>query len=230
MCWNYKRWFKHFENNTCFLCARKPLAVKIWNGVKLSLYIFIFSSLFRQQAAARIFVIRILLYGHNTLNWTVRHQWDLEGIIMSKRQRDVHDGAGKKIAKIRFKKLIRSVILNMQWLSELPEEGGISLNVKKNVAMLRQKRKVGMMTMAVSPTNLFFHIKASSRVYSFLCLLNCRRNRCCALHMLSVPSMRGKSSAPLWQIWLAFQNFRQWVARWSFVHMYNITYPTCYPF
>lgn len=85
---------------------------------------------------------------------------------MSKRQRDVHDGAGKKIAKIRFKKLVRSVILNMQWLSELPEEGGISLNVKKNVAMLRQKRKVGMMTMAVSPTNLFFHIKVSSRVHS----------------------------------------------------------------
>ncbi|KMZ10071.1 uncharacterized protein LOC6740153 isoform X1 [Drosophila simulans] len=67
---------------------------------------------------------------------------------MSKRQRDGHDGAGKKVAKIRFKKLVRSVILNMQWLSEMPDEGGISLNVKKNVAMLRQKRKVGMMTMA----------------------------------------------------------------------------------
>ncbi|XP_033171743.1 uncharacterized protein LOC117148477 [Drosophila mauritiana] len=67
---------------------------------------------------------------------------------MSKRQRDGHDGAGKKMAKIRFKKLVRSVILNMQWLSEMPDEGGISLNVKKNVAMLRQKRKVGMMTMA----------------------------------------------------------------------------------
>ncbi|XP_039500178.1 uncharacterized protein LOC120457066 [Drosophila santomea] len=68
---------------------------------------------------------------------------------MSKRQRDGFDGHGKKMAKIRFKKLVRAVILNMQWLNELPEETGISLNVKKNVAMLvRQKRKVGMMTMA----------------------------------------------------------------------------------
>ncbi|XP_037726788.1 uncharacterized protein LOC119557862 [Drosophila subpulchrella] len=68
---------------------------------------------------------------------------------MSKRQRDGLDAPAKKAAKNRFKKLVRTVILNMQWLNEATEETGISLNVKKNVAMLvRQKRKVGMMTMA----------------------------------------------------------------------------------
>jgi len=75
---------------------------------------------------------------------------------MSKRQRDGLDAPAKKAAKNRFKKLVRTVILNMQWLNEATEETGISLNVKKNVAMLvRQKRKVGMMTMAVSPNTLF---------------------------------------------------------------------------
>lgn len=70
---------------------------------------------------------------------------------MSKRQRDGLDAPAKKAAKNRFKKLVRTVILNMQWLNEATEDTGISLNVKKNVAMLvRQKRKVGMMTMAVS--------------------------------------------------------------------------------
>lgn len=70
---------------------------------------------------------------------------------MSKRQRDAFGAPNKKVAKNRFKKLVRSVILNMQWLNEAAEDTGISLNVKKNVAMsVRQKRKVGMMTMAVS--------------------------------------------------------------------------------
>ncbi|KAH8289865.1 hypothetical protein KR054_012401 [Drosophila jambulina] len=68
---------------------------------------------------------------------------------MSKRQRDGVGGPNKKAAKNRFKKLVRNVILNMQWLNEAAEETGISLNVKKNVAMsVRQKRKTGMMTMA----------------------------------------------------------------------------------
>ncbi|KAH8245490.1 hypothetical protein KR032_010894 [Drosophila birchii] len=67
---------------------------------------------------------------------------------MSKRQRDV-GGPNKKAAKNKFKRLVRNVILNMQWLNEAAEETGMSLNVKKNVAMsVRQKRKVGMMTMA----------------------------------------------------------------------------------
>jgi len=75
---------------------------------------------------------------------------------MSKRQRDGLDAPAKKAAKNRFKKLVRTVILNMQWLNEATEETGISLNVKKNVAMLvRQKRKVGMMTMAVSTDTLY---------------------------------------------------------------------------
>ncbi|XP_017028908.1 uncharacterized protein [Drosophila kikkawai] len=68
---------------------------------------------------------------------------------MSKRQRDAFGGPNKKAAKNRFRKLVRNVILNMQWLNEAAEDTGISLNVKKNVAMsVRQKRKVGMMTMA----------------------------------------------------------------------------------
>ncbi|KAH8388678.1 hypothetical protein KR200_000440 [Drosophila serrata] len=68
---------------------------------------------------------------------------------MSKRQRDAFGGPNKKVAKNKFKRLVRNVILNMQWLNEAAEETGMSLNVKKNVAMsVRQKRKVGMMTMA----------------------------------------------------------------------------------
>ncbi|XP_022209118.2 uncharacterized protein LOC111065316 [Drosophila obscura] len=68
---------------------------------------------------------------------------------MSKRQRENPDVSSRKAAKLRFKQLVRNVILNMQWLSDATEETGLSLNVKKNVAMLvRQKRKIGMMTMA----------------------------------------------------------------------------------
>ncbi|EDW82255.2 LOW QUALITY PROTEIN: uncharacterized protein Dwil_GK25219, partial [Drosophila willistoni] len=68
---------------------------------------------------------------------------------MSKRNRDGMDGEMRKQVRQRFKKLVRTVVLNMRWLNEANDESGLSLNVKRNVAMLiRQKRKVGMMTMA----------------------------------------------------------------------------------
>ncbi|XP_017028516.1 uncharacterized protein [Drosophila kikkawai] len=54
----------------------------------------------------------------------------------------------KKVLRIlRFQKLVRAVIMNQAWLSD-SEEQGISMNVKKNVALMRQKRKPGMLTMA----------------------------------------------------------------------------------
>ncbi|XP_068159089.1 uncharacterized protein [Drosophila tropicalis] len=68
---------------------------------------------------------------------------------MSKRNREGIDGELRKQARQRFKRLVRTVVLNMRWLNEANDESGLSLNVKRNVAMLvRQKRKVGMMTMA----------------------------------------------------------------------------------
>ncbi|SPP89889.1 blast:Cyclic nucleotide-binding domain-containing protein 2 [Drosophila guanche] len=60
------------------------------------------------------------------------------------------DVSTQKVAKLRFKQLIRNVILNMQWLRDAKDAPThFSMNVKRNVAMLvRQKRKVGMMTTA----------------------------------------------------------------------------------
>ncbi|XP_030379525.1 uncharacterized protein LOC115627828 isoform X2 [Scaptodrosophila lebanonensis] len=67
---------------------------------------------------------------------------------MSKRTRDAEEGKKKQAAKARFKKLVRGVVLNRQWLSD-PEDVGISLNAKKNVALLvRQKHQVGMLTIS----------------------------------------------------------------------------------
>ncbi|KAH8254881.1 hypothetical protein KR038_007345, partial [Drosophila bunnanda] len=69
--------------------------------------------------------------------------------VMSKRQRDAFGGPNKKVAKNKFKRLVRSVILNMQWLNESAEDTGLTPNVRRNVTTsVRQKRKVGMMTMA----------------------------------------------------------------------------------
>lgn len=56
----------------------------------------------------------------------------------------------KKMARLRFKNLVRSVTLNRIWLVDSGEQK-LSLNVKKNINMLiRPQRKVGILTMAVS--------------------------------------------------------------------------------
>lgn len=56
----------------------------------------------------------------------------------------------RKRMRLRFKRLVRSVVMNIQFLDET-DEAGISMNVKKNVAFLvRQKRKTGILTVAVS--------------------------------------------------------------------------------
>lgn len=56
----------------------------------------------------------------------------------------------KKNFRLRFKKLVLTVMLNQQWMDE-PEEQGIVMNAKKNVAFLiRQKRKTGVLTVAVN--------------------------------------------------------------------------------
>ncbi|XP_064537076.1 uncharacterized protein LOC135427486 [Drosophila montana] len=68
---------------------------------------------------------------------------------MAKRMRDTDEKfQRKKNMRLRFKKLVRAVMLNQQWLDE-PEEQGIVMNAKKNVAFLiRQKRKTGLLTVA----------------------------------------------------------------------------------
>ncbi|XP_023158482.1 uncharacterized protein LOC101458382 isoform X1 [Ceratitis capitata] len=54
----------------------------------------------------------------------------------------------KKMARLRFKNLVRSVTLNRIWLMDSGEQK-LSLNVKKNINMLiRPQRKVGVLTMA----------------------------------------------------------------------------------
>ncbi|KAH8235106.1 hypothetical protein KR032_008799 [Drosophila birchii] len=66
--------------------------------------------------------------------------------MANKRPRDVDFFKLKKALRVRFKKLVRAVIMNQAWLSD-SEEQGISMNVKKNVALFRQKRKPGMLTL-----------------------------------------------------------------------------------
>jgi len=69
---------------------------------------------------------------------------------MSKRNKEGDEILRKKNAKLRFKRLVRVGLANNLWINEV-EEGGITLNVKKNVAMLvRKKHKTGILTMAVS--------------------------------------------------------------------------------
>ncbi|XP_033170125.1 uncharacterized protein LOC117147369 isoform X1 [Drosophila mauritiana] len=67
--------------------------------------------------------------------------------MAAKRNRDADIVKHKLDLRVRFKKLVRAVIMNQTWLSD-EEEQGISMNVKKNVALMRQKRKPGMLTVA----------------------------------------------------------------------------------
>ncbi|KAH8285982.1 hypothetical protein KR054_000263 [Drosophila jambulina] len=82
-----------------------------------------------------------------------------------KRTRDADVYKNKKLLRVRFKKLVRAVIMNQAWLSDA-EEQGISMNVKKNVAMFRHKRKTGMLTMAVS-RNLYIS-KVRIRIQNYI--------------------------------------------------------------
>ncbi|KNC22172.1 hypothetical protein FF38_01846, partial [Lucilia cuprina] len=67
---------------------------------------------------------------------------------MVKRTRDAEEGKKRKMARSRFRSLIRSVVLNRIWLVDAAEQK-LSLNVKKNIAMLvRTQRKIGLLTMA----------------------------------------------------------------------------------
>ncbi|XP_030379174.1 uncharacterized protein LOC115627591 [Scaptodrosophila lebanonensis] len=67
---------------------------------------------------------------------------------MSKRPREL-DSVKKKAARARFRKLVRSVLFNRQWLTDTDEQHTVSLNAKRNVATLfRRKRKAGILTMA----------------------------------------------------------------------------------
>jgi len=70
---------------------------------------------------------------------------------MAKRLRNTNE-TRKRDMRLRFKRLVRAVMLNRQWLDEPDEQGqSISMNVKRNIAFLvRQKRKIGILTVAVS--------------------------------------------------------------------------------
>ncbi|XP_064536789.1 uncharacterized protein LOC135427293 [Drosophila montana] len=67
---------------------------------------------------------------------------------MSKRNKEGDEALRKRLAKLRFKRLVRVAFANQKWISEVDEQG-LTLNVKKNVAMLvRKKHKTGILTMA----------------------------------------------------------------------------------
>lgn len=79
--------------------------------------------------------------------------------MLAKRTRDADDKImRKKNSRLRFKKLVLAILLNKQWLDD-SEEQGIVMNAKKNVALLiRQKRKTGLLTVAVSIYDLRYTI------------------------------------------------------------------------
>ncbi|XP_023173612.1 uncharacterized protein LOC111601317 isoform X3 [Drosophila hydei] len=67
--------------------------------------------------------------------------------MVIKRNRYAEDLRRKALLKYKFKKVVREVIMNSQWLDENYEDQKISANVKKNIAlMMRTKRRVGILT------------------------------------------------------------------------------------
>lgn len=69
---------------------------------------------------------------------------------MAKRTRDLEEVKKRKMARLRFGNLIRSVAINRIWLVDAGDQK-FSLNVKKNISMLvRTQIKIGLLTMAVS--------------------------------------------------------------------------------
>lgn len=65
---------------------------------------------------------------------------------MSKRNKVGDEMLRKKTARLRFKRLLRMVVANVLWIGDT-DQAGITMNVKKNVAMLvRKKHKTGILT------------------------------------------------------------------------------------
>ncbi|XP_017064651.1 uncharacterized protein LOC108103618 [Drosophila eugracilis] len=95
---------------------------------------------------------------------------------MAKRNRDADNVKHKMDLRVRFKKLVRAVIMNQSWLSD-EEEQGISMNVKKNVALMRQKRKPGMLTLAdkalLRSNPVYRTIEERKKVCMLIAGLNC---------------------------------------------------------
>lgn len=76
--------------------------------------------------------------------------------MVLKRNRYAEDLRRKALLKYKFKKVVREVIMNSQWLDENYEDQKISANVKKNIAlMMRTKRRVGILTIYVSIYNRY---------------------------------------------------------------------------
>lgn len=69
---------------------------------------------------------------------------------MSKRNKVGDEMLRKRNARLRFKRLLRMAVANVLWIGDT-EQPGITMNVKKNVAMLvRKKHKTGILTNDVS--------------------------------------------------------------------------------
>ncbi|XP_017062308.1 uncharacterized protein LOC108102145 isoform X2 [Drosophila ficusphila] len=96
--------------------------------------------------------------------------------MAAKRNRDADIVKHKMDLRARFKKLVRAVIMNQSWLSD-EEEQGISMNVKRNVALMRQKRKPGMLTLAdkalLRSNPAFRTIEERKKICLLIAGLNC---------------------------------------------------------
>ncbi|KAM7360315.1 uncharacterized protein ACRADG_004761 isoform 2-T2 [Cochliomyia hominivorax] len=99
---------------------------------------------------------------------------------MSKRARDAEEVKKRKMARLRFRNIIRSVSINRIWLEDAGEQK-FSLNVKKNIAMLvRPKRKIGILTMAEKSLIRTHHTLRTTedrkKLVTLMANLNCFNN------------------------------------------------------
>ncbi|KAH8398020.1 hypothetical protein KR222_010198, partial [Zaprionus bogoriensis] len=93
---------------------------------------------------------------------------------MAKRMRDADEKfARRKDMRLRFKRLVRAVMLNKQFIDDTEEQAqGISMNVKKNVAFLvRQKRKTGILTVSEKSLLRTHHIFRTVEDRKKLCMI-----------------------------------------------------------
>ncbi|XP_034118719.1 uncharacterized protein LOC117577871 [Drosophila albomicans] len=90
---------------------------------------------------------------------------------MSKRNKEGDELLRRKHARMRFKKLIRIALANTLWITEV-DDGGFTLNVRKNVAMMvRKKHKTGILTMAQKGLLATAHHKRTIEERKKLCLI-----------------------------------------------------------
>ncbi|TMW48074.1 hypothetical protein DOY81_006847 [Sarcophaga bullata] len=96
---------------------------------------------------------------------------------MAKRARDLEEVKKRKMARLRFGNLIRSVVINRIWLVDAGDQK-FSLNVKKNISMLvRTQIKIGLLTMAekslIRTSSQQRTIEDRKKLVSLMAGLNC---------------------------------------------------------